>query len=129
MLAHRVRRSQEVTHVKIAYSLAALCVVGLTAAAQTGGFSGPDNRRLVTVAELATLPDDTPVRLVGYVVESVGAESYTFRDGSGTVVVEIDDDDWNGLDIRPEIRVEVAGEVDRDGDRTEVEVDTIRAAD
>jgi uncharacterized protein (TIGR00156 family) len=113
---------------KIAYALTALCVVGLTATAQTGGFSGPDNRRLVTVAELVTLPDDTPVRLVGYVVESAGDESYTFRDDSGTVVVEIDDDDWNGLDIRPETRVEVAGEVDRDGDRTEVEIDTIRVA-
>jgi uncharacterized protein (TIGR00156 family) len=71
---------------KLAYPIAALALVALTAHAQSGGFSGPDNRRAVTTAEIAALDDDTSVRLVGYVVESVGDEEYTFRDETGTIV-------------------------------------------
>lgn len=113
----------------IAYPAAALCLVGLTAHAQSGGFSGPDNRRFVTTVEVAALADDANVRLVGYVVESVGDEEYTFQDDTGTIVVEIDGDEWNGLDVTPAMRVEIAGEVDRDGDRAEIDVDTVRLAD
>jgi uncharacterized protein (TIGR00156 family) len=114
---------------KLAYPIAALALVALTAHAQSGGFSGPDNRRAVTTAEIAALDDDTSVRLVGYVVESVGDEEYTFRDETGTIVVEIDDDEWNGIEVTPTIRVEIAGEVDREGDKAEIEVDSIRLAD
>jgi uncharacterized protein (TIGR00156 family) len=111
------------------YGVAALCVVGLAAHAQTGGFSGPDNRRLVTAIEAADMPDNTSVRLVGYIVESVGEETYTFRDETGAIAVEIDADEWNGLDVSPNVRVEITGEVDRDLDSTEIDVDAIRLAD
>lgn len=114
---------------KLAHSFAALALVSVTAHAQSGGFSGPDNRRAVTTAEIAALDDDTSVRLVGYVVEAVGDEEYTFRDETGTIIVEIDGDEWNGLEVTPTMRVEIAGEVDRDGGKAEIEVDSIRLAD
>lgn len=114
---------------KVAYGIGALAIVGLAAHAQTGGFSGPDNRRLVTAAEVAELSDETSVRLVGYIVESVGEETYTFRDETGAIAVEIDADEWNGLDVSPNVRVEITGEVDRDLDSTEIDVDAIRLAD
>ena len=52
-------------------SILALCGAGLAANAQTGGFTGPDNRQSVTVAEVAGLPDDTEVRLTGYIVKKL----------------------------------------------------------
>lgn len=107
----------------------ALSVIPLAAAAQTGGFVGPDGRKPpVNVVEVANLAEDTPVRLVGYIVKSLGDERYEFSDESGTIVVEIDDDEWNGLEITPNDQVEITGEIDREGDRLEVEVESVRAA-
>lgn len=113
---------------KFAGLIAAVSILGVTANAQTGGFTGPDNRRLVTAIEIAELPDDENVHLVGYIVESIGDENYMFRDDTGTVVVEIDDDEWNGLEVSPEVRVEISGEVDRERDRVEIDVERIAVA-
>lgn len=108
---------------------ASLAFAALTAAAQSppaGGFTGPDAARLVTAAEAATLADDTAVRLEGYIVRSLGDEKYEFKDDSGTIVVEIDDEDWRGVEATPTTRVELSGEIDRERDKTEVDVDSVR---
>lgn len=107
----------------------ALCAVGLAANAQTGGFKGPDNRTLVTAIEIAKLPDDAEVRLVGYIVKNVGDEKFEFRDETATIIVEIDDDDWRGLEVAPENRVEITGEVDQEWQKAELDVDTIKLAE
>ena len=109
------------------FALFSLVISG-AAEAQTGGFSGPDNRRVVTVVEAAAMPDDSNVRLVGYVTEVVGSEEYLFQDETGTIVVEIDADDWNGVDVTPALRVQLSGEVDRERDRVEIEVDSVQLA-
>ena len=113
---------------KFALSLAALCAVAAAAHAdpQAGGFKGPDNYQPVTVADTAGLADDSPVRLEGYVVRALGDEEYEFRDDTGTLVVEIDDDDWKGLEVTPEQRVQIHGEIDQERDRIELDVDGIR---
>lgn len=114
---------------KSAIAILALCAVGIAANAETGGFKGPDNRTLVTIAKVADLPDDAQVRLIGYIEKSLGDEKYEFRDESGLIVIEIDDDEWNGVEASPEVRVEIAGEVDKDRQSTELDVDEIRLVD
>ena len=94
--------------------------------AQGGGFVGPDNLQLVTVAEALELPDDTDVKLQGYIVRSVGDENYEFKDDSGTIVVEIDDDDWGGVETTPDTWVEVSGEIEQERNGAELEVDSVR---
>lgn len=105
-----------------------LSIFATAAQAQGGGFTGPDNRRLVTVVEVTAMADDTNVRLVGYVIEVVGDDEYVFQDETGTIVVEIDADEWNGIDVTPAIRVELSGEIDRERDRVEIDVDAVRLA-
>src|SRR5690606_35257924 len=77
-----------------------LAVLALAAAAVAGqasaGDDDPQNVRTVTAAEAANLPDDTRVRVEGRIVRSLGDEEYEFRDDTGTMRVEIDDDDWDG---------------------------------
>ncbi len=99
-----------------------------TAGAQdkAGGFTGPDSAKLVTVAELGGLQDETPVKLRGYIVKAQGDENYEFKDATGTVTVEIDDEDWNGVKATPETLVELRGEVDKDFTRTELDVDSVQ---
>lgn len=90
-----------------------------------GGFAGP-GIEAVTVAEALKMNDDTPVVLVGSIEKGLGNEKYLFRDSTGSIVVEIDDDDWNGVTVKPENTVELHGEVDKELMRTpEIDVDTV----
>lgn len=112
------------------FAALALSAIPLTATADpAGGFVGPDARKPpITVVEAAALGEDTSVRLVGFIVKSLGDERYEFSDETGTLVVEIDDDDWNGVEVTPNDHVELAGEIDRDDGQVELDVDSVRAA-
>ncbi len=80
-----------------------------------GGFTGPAASNLnVTAAEASKLSDDTPVILTGKIEQSLGDEKYMFRDASGTIIVEIDNEDWRGVTVGPNDTVELQGEVDTD---------------
>jgi uncharacterized protein (TIGR00156 family) len=108
------------------YTFAAL-LLSAAALAQADGFNGPGDRpQPATAAEAATLPDDAKVTLSGYIVRSLGDEQYEFRDATGTLVVEIDDDEWQGAEITPNDPVELTGEIDHEGQDLELEVDHIR---
>lgn len=78
-----------------------------------GGFQGPGIEG-TTVAEALKMNDDTAVVLVGKIERSLGNEKYLFKDNTGTIVVDIDDDDWNGVTVTPENTVELHGEVDKE---------------
>lgn len=78
-----------------------------------GGFQGPGVAN-ATVAEALKMSDDTPVVLRGKIEKSLGDEKYQFNDGTGIIVVEIDDDEWNGVVVKPENTVELRGEIDKD---------------
>ena len=63
------------------------------AMAPRGGFTGP-GLSVSTVAEANKMSDDQPVVLVGQIQQSLGDEKYLFKDASGTITIEIDDEDW-----------------------------------
>lgn len=90
-----------------------------------GGFSGP-GPDLVTVAQALTMKDDAPVTLKGVIVKSLGDEKYTFKDASGTINVEIDDDIWQGRTIGPDDVVIISGEVDKEWSGTTIDVSTLK---
>jgi uncharacterized protein (TIGR00156 family) len=91
-----------------------------------GGFKGPDATRVATVAEASALADDAPVRLEGHIIRAVGDEKYELQDDSGTLVVEIDDEDWGGLEVTPSDRVELSGEIVKEWNEVELDVERIR---
>ena len=63
--------------------------------------------------------------LEGKIEKSLGKERYVFSDATGSVNVEIDDDDWNGITVTPQNIVIIKGEVEKDMFKTEIEVDVI----
>ena len=71
-------------------------LVGNAIAQVAGGFQGPGISDS-TVADALKLPDDTPVVLKGKIEKSLGNEKYQFSDGTGVIVVEIDNEEWRGL--------------------------------
>jgi uncharacterized protein (TIGR00156 family) len=110
---------------RIALPVIALSVLAFTAHAAdptAGGFKGPDGATLVTAAKA----DNSFVKLQGYIVKSLGDEKYEFKDDSGTIVVEIDDDDWRGVEAGANDRVELRGEIDREWQRTELDADSVQ---
>lgn len=95
-----------------------------TVATGPGGFSG-GNDMIVTTTQVKEMRDDTPVVLKGYIVQRVGDDKYLFKDSADSITVEIDDDDWRGINVTPQDIIKVYGEVDRGLWTTEVDVDYI----
>ncbi len=89
-----------------------------------GGYTGP-SVAAVSVAEALKLSDDAPVVMVGKIEKGLGGEKYLFNDGTATVTIEIDDDDWRGLQVGENDTVEIRGEVDKDFMNFEIDVDSI----
>ena len=112
-------------------SVAALLVAGSMSlfaadafAAVTGGFRGP-GPDLVTVKQALEMRDDTRVSLKGNIVKSLGDEAYTFKDATGTIEVEIDDDIWRGQMVKPEDVVVISGEMDKDWSHISIDVSSV----
>ena len=95
-----------------------------------GGFvdNASQSASALTIEEAKKLRDDSPVQLQGNIVRALGDEKYTFRDASGEIVVEIDNDVWRGVTVGPGDKVEIRGEIDKDfpGFPVEIEVDAIK---
>lgn len=91
------------------------------------GFTGPSGEATTTVEQAKKMPDDSNVVLRGNIEKALGGEKYVFKDATGSIVVEIDDDDWGGLDVSPNDTVEIRGEVDTHMMKpTDIDVDSIK---
>ena len=117
------------------------CLVMLLAAttvfAQQSGFTGPSapgtgngqaGYQAVTVSQLQTLPTNKSyVTLAGNITQSVGRNSYTFKDTTGEINIKIGVHYWWGLTIGPSDRVQILVEVEkkRNG-RMEIEAKGLR---
>lgn len=108
---------------KILLTLSAVVFAGVANAQFTGapaqpagGFEGPGviQNAPNTVKSALAAGDDTPVTLRGQIINSLGDEKYTFKDATGEIAVEIDDDDWHGVKVTPENTIEIYGEVDKE---------------
>lgn len=83
----------------------------------------------VSVKDALTFKDNTPVKLQGQVVKSLGDEKYQFRDKTGVITVDIDDELWQGRPVSPTTHITLIGEVDIDYKpmkRVEIEADQIQ---
>jgi len=96
-----------------------------TQSSQQGGFSGP-SAALTTVDKVKSMSDDTWVMLQGNIEQRVGDDTYTFRDATGTLTVEIDKKRWGGQTITPKDKVQLEGKVDKEWSSVEVDVKNIK---
>lgn len=93
----------------------------------SGGFNGPDVE-MITVSDALGKSDDTYVVLKGKIQQSIGDDIYIFSDGTGTINVEIDEDDWNGINVSPEDIIIIKGEIDKGWNSIEIDVDEVQLA-
>ncbi|WP_145518181.1 YgiW/YdeI family stress tolerance OB fold protein [Yersinia bercovieri] len=95
-----------------------------TQPATQGGFTGPSATN-TTVDKVKSMRDDARVTLQGNIIERLGHDTYTFRDATGTITVDIDDKRWKGQTITPQDKVQIEGKVDKDWNSVEVDVKNI----
>lgn len=84
--------------------------------------------QVTTVKQALAMKDNSRVQLKGYVVKAVGDEKYQFRDATGTISAEIDDELWQGKPVSAKTPVVIIGEIDIDykpARRVELEVEQI----
>lgn len=89
-----------------------------------GGFVA-GNETIVTVKQVNEMRDDVPVIVKGHILQRMGDEKYLFEDATGSIAVEIDDEDWRGQTITPTDMVKLYGDVDRGIFKTEIDVDYV----
>jgi len=78
-----------------------------------------------SVMEVVSLPDKSPVTMRGRITKDMGDNIYVFEDSSGTIMLEIDEEDWNGKTVRVDDIVTVYGNVDKGSEYTEIDVTSI----
>ncbi len=79
-----------------------------------------------TVQAALSMPDESMVGLQGKIIKRIKKDKYQFQDNTGTITVEIDGDIWNGQTVTPDDTVMLYGELDKDDDRTILEVEKLR---
>ena len=79
-----------------------------------------------TVDDALNANDDTPVRLDGQIVKQIGKKDFLFKDANGKEIqIEVSKKAWNGETIAPQDNIQIIGKVDKEWNKTEVDVKQI----
>ena len=98
----------------------------LTSISVSAEFIGPGSMwSQTTVSDISTKREDARVSLVGYLVNQIDDEHYTFRDETGQMVVEIHPHELMELTVTTETKIRIIGEVDDGKHDAKVDVDHI----
>lgn len=73
-----------------------------------------DSTSVQTVAAVKQMKDNSWFTLEGNIVKQIRKERYLFRDQSGEIEVEIDDEKWKGRKVDPSTKVRISGKVEKD---------------
>ena len=82
-----------------------------------------------TVAEVLVMEDDAPVKVSGKLTKQVKGDKYQLEDPSGTIIVEIESEAWNGNTITETDEIIIYGEVDKDMSKTEIDAKSVMKKD
>ena len=106
--------------------LALLAAPLFSTAVFASSYTGPGaTSQITTFAAALEASDDAPVVLQGQIVRRIKGDIYEFKDATGTMKVEIDDEDWPPQAVDDKAKVKLTGEVDRDLMGREVDVEFV----
>lgn len=92
-------------------------------------FVGPGSTKsLVTVKSVDEMNDDDKVILEGYIIKKIKSEHFIFKDATGDIEIEIDNEDFDGIKVTPKTKVRIHGEIDKDWGFKTIDVDTVELA-
>ncbi|GJJ80461.1 NirD/YgiW/YdeI family stress tolerance protein [Pasteurella canis] len=90
-----------------------------------GGFY--DSASVVkTVKDALNSADKTPVIIEGYIVKQIDDDEFVFRDVAGNEIqLDVSNRAWRGQTIQPTDKISIQGYVDKEWNRTEIDVKDI----
>lgn len=101
---------------KLIFSTSVVATVVLSSSA----FAGKDDhlivqeaaKNVVNVQQITKLKDETGVTLTGQITKHIKSDHYEFKDTTGVISLEIDDDLWRAAGLKVGDHVRAVGEVD-----------------
>lgn len=88
------------------------------------GFSGQSDK--TSIVEALKRPDDSYVTIEGNIVKKLSSDKYLFKDATGSITVEIDNEKWGNIDVSEKDVLELSGEIERKINSIHLDVDTIK---
>ena len=104
--------------------LISLLFIGSTLLA--AGFQEDSGSKVSTIAQALKMKDDSFVTIQGSIVRRISSDKYEFKDATGTMTVEIDEEEWAGQTVNSKNTIELQGEIDKDLLSTKLDVDRVR---
>ena len=87
----------------------------------------PENVVVETVANAKDKADDTLVVLQGQIVKALGDDKYQFTDETGEIILDIDQEDFDGVTVTEGEIIQITGDIDKEMMKpTEVDVKQIK---
>lgn len=84
-----------------------------------------ETQAVKTVAAALNANDDTFVILQGSIVKQIDNDEFLFKDATGEVEIDVSKHAWNGQNIGPQDTIEIRGRVDKEFTKTEIDVKQI----
>lgn len=78
-----------------------------------------------TVQDALNASDNSPVVLVGSIVKQIDDNEFLFKDSTGQVEIDVSKRAWNGQTITPQDTIEIHGFLDKEWNKTEIDVKKI----
>jgi uncharacterized protein (TIGR00156 family) len=109
--------------------LSILMLIGVSTSivfAAQGGFKDSVSPKKASISEVLKMNNNSYVTVQGNIVKRISDDKYSFKDATGTITVEIDDDKWGGVNADTKDKLELVGEVEKKYNTTELDVDSVR---
>lgn len=84
-----------------------------------------ENKAVKSIDAIKNAPDNAFVQLQGKIIKQVGKKDFIFQDATGTVEIEVSHKAWQGQTITPNDNVEIRGKIDKEWEKTEIEIKQI----
>lgn len=84
-----------------------------------------ESKAVKSVKDIQAASDKSFVMIEGKITKQVGKKDFIFQDATGEVEIEVSRRAWQGQTISPNDTVEIRGKIDKEWNKTEVEVKQI----
>lgn len=78
--------------------------------------------KMTTIAQTKSMHDDSRVVLEGYIVAQIDDDDFTFKDNTGTIRIDVEDQAWNGLNVTKNDKIRIHGKLDKEFTNSSIEV-------
>ena len=87
------------------------------------GFTGQTAK--YSIQDALKQPDNSFVTIQGNIVKKLSSDKYLFKDTTGTITVEIDNEKWGNIEASEKDTLELTGEIERKFNSIHLDVDTV----